>query len=178
MLPSYTLRRRTRPVFCGHQPYTLRNIKTVGQVKRSLKEWFLLSETYRISTRRSNCVQCSDCGKWFHQECKNLPANVFAALGKIKGLFWKCDTSVDNVVTAADQLQQLIQETKTSVSSFDVMKNELLNEIKAIKQSMTTFEEKMNLRLESVHVQNTKIAQKGQQQPQRNPRTTTNTILN
>ena len=36
------------------------------------------------------------------------------------------------------------------------MKNELLNEIKAMKQSMTTFEEKMNLKLQSVHVQNTK----------------------
>ena len=106
---------------------------------------------------KSNCVQCSDCGKWFHQECTNLSANVFAALGKIKGLFWKCNTCVDNVVTAAkDQLQQLIQETKTNVSSFDVMNNELLNEMKAIKQSMTTFEEKMNLELESVHVQNTK----------------------
>ena len=106
---------------------------------------------------KSNCVQCSDCGKWFHQECTNLPANVFAALGKIKGLFWKCDACVDNVVTAAeDQLQQLIQETKANVSFFDVMKNELLNEIKVIKQSMTTFQEKMNLKRESVHVQNTK----------------------
>ena len=94
---------------------------------------------------KSNCVQCSDCGKWFLQERTNLSANVFAALGKIKGLFWKCDTFVNNVVIAAeDQPQQLIQETKTNVSSFDVMKNELLNEI---KQSMTTFEEKMNVKL-------------------------------
>ena len=106
---------------------------------------------------KSNCVQRSNCGRWFLQECTNLPANVFAALGKIRGLFWKCDTCVDKVVTAAeDELQQLIQETKTNVSSLDVMKNELLNEIKAIKKSMTTFEEKMNLKLESVHVQNTK----------------------
>ena len=106
---------------------------------------------------KSNCVKCSDCGKWFHQGCTNLPENVFAALGKIKGLFWKCDTCGDNVVTAAeDQLQQLIQETKTNVSSFDVMKHELLNEVKAIKQSMTTFLERMNLKLESAHVQNTK----------------------
>ena len=58
---------------------------------------------------KSNCVQCSDCGKWSNQECTNLPTNVSAALGEMKGLFWKCDTDVDNVVTAAeDQLVQLI----------------------------------------------------------------------
>ena len=63
---------------------------------------------------------------------------------------------MDNLVTAAeDQLQQLIRETKTNVSSFGVMKNKMLKEIKAIKHSMTTFEEKMNLKLENVHSQNT-----------------------
>ena len=38
-----------------------------------------------------NCHSFDICKTWFHDECNKLPKEVLQSLGKVKGLFWKCE---------------------------------------------------------------------------------------
>ena len=42
-----------------------------------------------------NCHSCDICGIWFDDDCNKLPKEVLQKLGKVKGLFWKCEECLD-----------------------------------------------------------------------------------
>ena len=45
---------------------------------------------------KTGCLQCSMCAVWYHNSCVDVPAAVLSHLGKVRGLFWNCQSCLQN----------------------------------------------------------------------------------
>ena len=68
---------------------------------------------------KTNIIQCE---KWYHQQCTEVPPAIMAHLGKVKGLFWSCDTCLGTSIKDSSALSvlekkvEILTEQTTSLS--------------------------------------------------------------
>lgn len=74
--------------------------------------------------RRAKTVTCDGfCGKFYHAECSNLPADVLKNLNKISGLSWKCPSCFDLGESIEEKFKCILKGVD---EMFTFMKNDFM----------------------------------------------------
>ena len=80
--------------------------------------------------RKFNCHSCDICGT-----CNKLPKEVLQNLGKVKGLFWKCEDCLD-IKIKKDKFKQSFEKITNKIQNTNLaIQNHLADVIFSIQQN-------------------------------------------
>ena len=90
---------------------------------------------------KSKCIECRDCKRWFHQACTPITGPIMNQLGKIRGLFWICDSCIsdDPLERLSNSVSRELSEIKTTIQDALV---DIKSSIVANTQASTNIEAK------------------------------------